>query len=106
PRTQTFVWIGKFRRYKSPHHVIAAMRQVVDAVPDTRLLLIGRHDDLRYEAELRDQISRLSLENNVDFRFNVTEEQKLDLLRCARALVLPSSVEGFGIVVLEANACG
>ena len=101
-----FVWLGKFRRYKSPHHVVLAMNEVLSQVPDARLILAGRHDDENYEEHLRRQIDELGIGAHVEFEFNITEERKSSLLKSCRAMVLPSSVEGFGIVVLEANACG
>ena len=51
-------------------------------------------------------VERLGLQGHVDFRFNLTEDEKRTLINDARIVVLPSTVEGFGIVVLEANACG
>src|SRR5438445_7947759 len=102
----TIIWIGKVRRYKRPDHVILAMAQVVKSVPNARLLIVGRRDDAKYEAQLRRLVRDLALEGNVEFRLNVSEEEKRDLLRRSSLLVLPSAVEGFGIVVLEANACG
>jgi glycosyltransferase involved in cell wall biosynthesis len=42
----------------------------------------------------------------VEFRFDLTDAEKRDLMGSARILVVTSAVEGFGIVVLEANACG
>ena len=51
-------------------------------------------------------VQELGIEPSVEFQFDLTEEEKKDLLRKCRAMVLPSSVEGFGIVVLGANACG
>jgi len=100
------VWLGKFRRYKCPDHVVMAMKKVVTQMPQARLILVGRHDDRRYERKLQRLVTELGLEENVEFRFNVSEEEKKSILRGSRALVLPSPVEGFGIVVLEANACG
>lgn len=99
-------WIGKFRRYKCPHHAVLAMRQVVKQIPEARLILVGRRDDRRYEQQLQHLIYEFGLERNVVFRFNISEEEKRELLKSCRAMVLPSSVEGFGIVVLEANAYG
>ncbi len=100
------VWLGKFRRYKCPHHAVTAMQRVVREVPGARLILAGRHDDLHYEAQLQAMVKNLKLSDNVEFRFNLSEGQKRDLLRSSRVMVVPSSVEGFGVVVLEANACG
>ncbi len=100
------IWIGKFNRYKCPHHVLLAMARVARELPHARLILAGRHADKKYEAELKRLAQRLGLDGRVEFLFNVTEEGKRALLKGCRVLVLPSSVEGFGIVVLEANACG
>lgn len=99
-------WLGVFRRYKCPHHAVQAMRQVLEHVPDAHLTLAGRHDDLAYEERLRRLVEELGLTSNVTFRFNVSEQEKRELLQGSRVMVVPSSVEGFGIVVLEANACG
>jgi glycosyltransferase involved in cell wall biosynthesis len=102
----TVVWLGKFRRYKCPHHIVMAMSQVVARVPDARLVIAGRHDDRNYERSLAELARTRKLEHVVEFRFGISEIEKRALLSNARVLVLPSSVEGFGIVVLEANASG
>jgi glycosyltransferase involved in cell wall biosynthesis len=102
----TFVWLGKFRRYKCPDHAIRALGLVVKSVPSARLILAGFHDDRPYEAELVRLAGQLGLTQAVEFRFNITEEEKRSLLDGCIAMVLPSTVEGFGIVVLEANARG
>ena len=101
----TILWIGKFRRYKCPDHAILAMAEIVKQLPGTHLVLIGRHDDLAYEGQLRKLVRDLGLEQNVDFRLDVSELEKRDLLEEASLLLLTSAVEGFGIVVLEANSC-
>src|SRR5207245_4701317 len=96
----------KFRRYKCPDHAIRAMAEVVRVVPAAQLILAGRHDDNRYEEELHRLIGKLGLNGVAEFRFDITEEEKRSLLDSCSALLLPSTVEGFGIVVLEANARG
>lgn len=105
-REPRIIWLGKFRRYKCPHHLISAMRGVVAQIPEAHLLLVGRHDDRGYEAELLRMVEEYGLGRHVEFRFDVSEFEKKDLLKHSRVLIVPSSVEGFGIVVLEANACG
>src|SRR5207245_472153 len=100
------LWLGKLRRYKCPDHAVRAMAEVVKRVPRAKLILAIRRDDEKYERQLHTLVKDLNLENHVDFRLNVSDQEKRDLLHSVRALVVPSAVEGFGIVVLEANACG
>ena len=105
-QTPTILWLGKFRRYKCPHHAVLAMSEVVRRVPRARLVLAGRHDDRNYERTLADLVKRRGLEPNVEFCFDLDEVEKRNLLKGSRLVVVPSAVEGFGVVVLEANACG
>ena len=102
----SILWLGKLRRYKCPDHAVQAMALVVRQVKAARLVIAGRRDDLGYEKELRNLVGRLGLEASVDFRFDLSEEAKRSLIGESRIVVLPSAVEGFGIVVLEANALG
>lgn len=102
----TILWLGKFRQYKCPHHVILALKAIVKEIPEAQLILAGRHDDGRYLEKLQRLVAELNLEAHVRFRIDVSEEEKRAILSGCRVLALPSSVEGFGIVALEANACG
>jgi glycosyltransferase involved in cell wall biosynthesis len=105
-REPWIIWLGKLRRYKRIDHVLSAMPRVLSQCPEARLVIAGRRDDAAYERELRRQVRRLGLAEKVSFRLDLTEETKLSLLRTARAIALPSPVEGFGIVLLEAAAQG
>lgn len=106
PREPVIVWLGKLRRYKCIHHVVQAMPGVLAERPDARLVVAGRRDDTAYERELREQVKRLGLTKSVSFSLDLAEGAKLALLRSARVITLPSPVEGFGIVLLEAAAQG
>ena len=50
-------------------------------------------------------VGKLGLQAQVKFLGRVPHEEKVRLLKDSRFLILPSRVEGFGIVVLEAFAC-
>jgi len=105
-REPLIVWLGKIRRYKCPHHAVEAMPEVLRAVPGARLLVAGRRDDTAYEAELLALATRLGVADSLEVRVNISDAEKWDLLARARALIVTSPVEGFGIVIVEANRCG
>ena len=69
---------------------------------DIKLLIAGRGKD---EDCLKQMIKRFRLKNVALAGF-VGENEKIHLLQNTQALVLPSRFEGWGIVVLEAAACG
>jgi glycosyltransferase involved in cell wall biosynthesis len=99
---QKFVlFIGRLIITKNLQTVILAFRDVIKKVPDSRLVVIG-------EGPMRSKWEKLvsdnNLSNNVEFRGFVSEHDKKDLLRTCSALVFPSLVEGFGLVLLEAFA--
>ncbi len=105
-REPLVVWLGKIRRYKCPHHAIEAMAEVVRHVPDVRLVIAGRRDDEKYETELLALAERLGIGGRVTIETDLSDDEKWELLARAQALVVTSPVEGFGIVVVEANQCG
>jgi len=54
----------------------------------------------------RTLIQRAQLNGEVDLRGEVSEAEKRELLRRCLAVVMPSRYEGWGIVAIEAAACG
>ncbi len=95
PEGDYIVYVGRLHiKNKGLDTLFDAMKML----PRTRLKLVGRGRD---EARLR----AMGL-GNVEFLGFLPEGEKLRVLRGARLLVLPSRFEGWGIVVLEAAACG
>ncbi len=89
--------------YKGHREVIAAWPSVQRSNPLAELWIAG-DGDLR--AELEHAVRELRLEDAVKFLGKVSEEQKHDLLKRCRCLVMPSRGEGFGLVYLEAMRLG
>ena len=57
--------------------------------------------------ELPRKADQLGISRAVDFRHDISEQKHVySLLKVAKACVFPSKREGFGIVVIEALACG
>lgn len=108
-RENILVYLGKLRRYKRPDHAILALVQVLKrAKKPCKLIIAGKASEIDrgYIDWLRNLAERLNVGDLVEFRINISEKEKLKLLEKARLLVQPSPVEGFSIVVAEANRCG
>jgi glycosyltransferase involved in cell wall biosynthesis len=107
-REAIIVCLGKLRRYKRFDHPILALPLVLKKYRTCKLVIAGKISEIdkNYAEELRHLSEKLRVENNVDFKFNISEEEKLALLGRASVLVQPSPVEGFSIVVIEANRSG
>lgn len=96
----TFAYLGRLKKYKGVHHVIAAFSRMTRR--DSTLLIAGAGDS---RPALERQASSLDLGNRVRFLGRISEPEKLALLRQAWGLVFASPKEGWGITNLEAAAC-
>jgi len=97
------IFLGRLKKTKHPDHAIKAFKLVVEKVPDARLWIVG---DGPLKSKLHKLVKKLKLEGRVMIYGWVDEERKVELLREAQALVFPAVREGWGLVVIEANACG
>ena len=102
-RTPRLVYVGRLKAYKRLHLLIEAMAALRRRFGDVELRIAGAGDD---EPRLRNLVSQLGLTQCVSFEGFVDDRRKGELLRSAWAYVTPSSMEGWGISVIEANACG
>jgi glycosyltransferase involved in cell wall biosynthesis len=96
-----FLFIGRLVFYKNLDVVISAFTDVARNVPSAKLVVVGEGPML---TKWKKRVSELGLINNVIFTGHVSEDKKIQLLTKCRALVLPSFVEGFGLVILESFA--
>lgn len=94
------LWAGDI--YKGVDVTIRALPKILSVFPEVKYLIIGRGDD-------RPRLEKLAQENGivdrVVFAGFVPTEALVDHYRIADAYIMPSQ-EGFGIVYLEAMACG
>lgn len=94
-----FLFIGVLRYYKGLHTLIQAAGAV-----DARIVIAGSGPE---DESLRDLARQLGAANVV-FAGQVTDEEKVLLIKRSRALVLPSHLrsEAFGMVLVEAAMFG
>ena len=108
-RQDIVVCLGKLRRYKRIDHALIAFQRVLNQVKrPCRLVIAGKISEIDrgYLGWLQKLAERLDITENVDFRVNISEIEKIEMLETAKVLVQPSPIEGFSIVVAEANSCG
>ncbi|WP_008318450.1 glycosyltransferase [Leptolyngbya sp. PCC 6406] len=94
------LWSGDI--YKGVDVTIRALPQICQRFPEVKYLVIGRGDDQPRLAQLAQD---LGVADRVVFAGFVPNDALADHYRLADAYVMPSQ-EGFGIVYMEAMACG
>jgi glycosyltransferase involved in cell wall biosynthesis len=94
------LWSGDI--YKGVDVTIRALPQIALAFPNVKYLIIGRGND---QSRLAQLARELGVSDRIIFAGFVPTEELVEHYRLADAYVMPSQ-EGFGIVYLEAMACG
>ncbi len=90
-------------QYKGHEVVFQALPAIRTSFPDTVYLVLGSGDD---EERLKAAASALAIREHVIFAGSVPDQEMADYYNLCDVFVMPSKGEGFGIVYLEALACG
>jgi glycosyltransferase involved in cell wall biosynthesis len=96
-----FLSVGRYAEEKNQQSLVAAMADVVEALPSSHLFLVGWGP---LEADLRGAVVRHGIEESVTVTGRVESVQEYYSL--ADVFVLPSLTEGLSVVLLEAMAAG
>ncbi len=90
-------------RYKGVQHMIEAMPTIAAAIPEAKLRIVGRGDDV---ARLQRISTAVGASAHVEFTGFLEDRLLIEQMRNCRLFALPSRKEGFGLVFLEAMAHG
>lgn len=90
-------------RHKGIDEVLEALPRLMEEYPDLAYLVVGDGPD---RPRLEAKAAELGLAQRVVFAGRVPENQKVAHYQLADAFAMPGRGEGFGIVYLEALACG
>ncbi len=99
----SFVYVGRLKSYKNVDVAISAFAELKKKYVDSKLTIAGFGETL---PELIRLAKRLGVYESIIFAGRVSEEEKYKLFSESWVALQPSSIEGWGITVIEANACG
>ena len=103
-QSHDIAYAGRLCGFKDVELLIAALPQVLASRPETTCAIIG---DGPHRLVLEAFAAALGVESAIRFAGFVEDQQEFyGLVKASRVLALPSRREGFGIIVLEANAGG
>jgi glycosyltransferase involved in cell wall biosynthesis len=97
------VFVGRVEWYKRLDVLLRALARVRQGGVDARLVIAGTGEAL---ARIRALVAELGLAAHVEVPGFVDEAEKVRLLQRAHVVAQPSEKEGWGLTVIEANACG
>jgi glycosyltransferase involved in cell wall biosynthesis len=98
-RSPMLLFVGRMITQKGVPYLIDAMPLVLEKHPDTKLLLIGRGNEL---PSLKKKVSAMRLEKSVLFSGYMSEESLKEAYGTCDIFVLPSVWEVLPIAILEA----
>jgi N-acetyl-alpha-D-glucosaminyl L-malate synthase BshA len=97
----TLLHVSNFRPVKRPRDALEVFRRVAKRVPAARLVMVGDGPELE---ATRSYAGRLRLGGRV--KFIAPREHVADVIARGHAMIVTSETESFGLVALEAMACG
>jgi glycosyltransferase involved in cell wall biosynthesis len=101
----TVTRMSTFEKFKGYDRVIESVARLKFQFPRIKYLLAGKCDEAERQ-RLTQMIQSLGLQNQVILTGFVKEEELTDHFLLGDIFVMPSKKEGFGIVFIEALACG
>jgi phosphatidylinositol alpha-1,6-mannosyltransferase len=104
--------IGEVKERKGHHLSVAAWCRLAKRHPDLHHFVVGRGTGDAYQLGLIELSREARVGDRLHFLGNVSEDEKIDLLQSCELFVhtpvtaADGGFEGFGLVYLEASACG
>jgi len=105
PVIYTLTRLANSEQYKGHDQVIKLISRLKVKYPGIKYVLSGQYD-VNEEIRLKNMIARYGIEDDVILTGFIAEKDIPDYFLLADIFVLPSKKEGFGIVFIEALACG
>lgn len=102
-REDLILWIGRIEPYKSLQVLIKAMPTILSYNSNIQLVVIGEGAARQSMEKL---VQQMGLRHAIKFTGFISDQEKVAYLRKTKLLINTSEKEGWGMTVIEANACG
>ncbi|MCD4821012.1 MAG: glycosyltransferase family 4 protein [Methanococcoides sp.] len=97
------LFAGRLIKEKNVDMLLRSMLRIQNEFPAVKLHIIGQGPE---KENLLDLVEDLGIEDNVEFFDFMEYDELIGRIKSSKIFVLPSIREGFGMVVVEAFACG
>ena len=108
-KENTLLVVGRIQPQKGQINTLKLFHKLLILSPDLKLNFVGGpsgNDGKEYLKTIESEIERRGLKNNVQFINSATQERLIYEYNKAKIVVHASQYETFGLIALEANACG
>lgn len=105
---KVIITVGRLQQRKGQDMMIKAMPKILESHPDALYAVIGRGE---CKEQLQSLIEEHTLQDNVQLLDEITDEQMIQCYQQCDLFILPNrtinnDIEGFGMVLVEAQSCG
>jgi len=98
----TLIFVGRLAPHKHVDHLLKIVKELKGEIPNLKLKIVG---DGVEKNRLLKLVKDYKIEDRVSFYMNLKYSDVIYQMKKSSILVLPSTREGFGMVLAEANAC-
>ncbi len=102
-REPFILWISRLQKYKGPTDAVEVLEKLAPDFPELKLVIVGSGP---FKEKLNAFIAEKGMQEKVTLTGFISETEKIDLLQRAAIHLQSSYKEGWGLSVIEANACG
>lgn len=102
-KEKTVLFVGRLETEKGIKYLIEAIPEILSKVVTAKFIIIGKGSQ---EKMLKEVSKELHVDENIDFKGHIPNNQIVNYYADADLLTIPSLSEGHALVPLEAIACG
>lgn len=97
------IYAGRIMKHKNVDLIVKSIYILKKQFPNINALIIGEGPE---KEKIKQLVKELNLEKNIELQDFIPRKNLFGYMKSSKVFILSSVIEGFGIIVIEANACG